>query len=125
MRVTTDLWVSALVRRVFSGGGFAAIAKRGSTEAGAVFVIVRDRFGGASLFGDCWQFTRSAYLPYPRFAPAAGAVGEYNGKFMAGQWVLKGASCATVRGHSRASYRNFFYPHQQWQFTGLRLAKDL
>jgi ergothioneine biosynthesis protein EgtB len=81
--------------------------------------------GGASLFGGCWQFTRSAYLPYPRFAPAAGAVGEYNGKFMAGQWVLKGASCATARGHSRASYRNFFYPHQRWQFTGLRLAKDL
>ena len=98
-------------------------ARLSSIEAGRLHPEAATGEGLMQMFGACWQWTSSGYAPYPGYAPAPGAIGEYNGKFMVNQYVLRGSSCATPGGHARASYRNFFPAHARWQFTGIRLAK--
>jgi ergothioneine biosynthesis protein EgtB len=108
----------------------APVAVRGNfLESGRLRPAPADARAAASpalqLFGDAWEWTRSAYGPYPGYAPPTGALGEYNGKFMCNQLVLRGGACTTPASHARASYRNFFPPSARWQMTGVRLAKDL
>jgi ergothioneine biosynthesis protein EgtB len=93
-------------------------------ESGMYHPSADETPGMQQLYGDVWQWTQSAYVPYPGFRPSPGAIGEYNGKWMCDQWVLRGASCATPRSHARLTYRNFFPSDARWQFTGLRLAAD-
>lgn len=114
-RLPTEVEWEAAAADAAADGTFAESGRFHPATAGG---------GLAQLLGDVWQWTGSAYAPYPGFRPLAGALGEYNGKFMVNQLVLRGGSCATPRRHVRPSYRNFFYPDARWQFSGVRLARD-
>lgn len=105
----------------------SALAGEGVFLESALFMPqpAQSTHGLQQMFGDVWEWTQSGYAPYPGYRPQAGALGEYNGKFMSGQYVLRGGSCVTPRNHIRPTYRNFFPPDARWQFSGIRLARDV
>jgi ergothioneine biosynthesis protein EgtB len=108
-----------------AAAGLSAESDRADHEALRPCVAAADGGELTQMFETAWQWTASAYGPYPGYRPLPGALGEYNGKFMSNQVVLRGGSCVTPGGHVRPTYRNFFYPPDQWQFSGIRLARDL
>jgi ergothioneine biosynthesis protein EgtB len=125
-RLPTELeWESVAANAPLTGNFVEDGAWHPLSAERAVRGLQRNNLDIRQLFGDTWEWTCSAYAPYPRFRPLNGALGEYNGKFMVNQLVLRGGSCATPRNHIRATYRNFFYPTARWQFSGVRLAADI
>jgi ergothioneine biosynthesis protein EgtB len=122
-RLATEQEWESVAESVPMGGNLLESGRLGPAAVGAGFDDSPQSFP-QQLWGDCWEWTGSAYLGYPGFAPLAGSLGEYNGKFMSGQMVLRGGSCVTPAGHIRSSYRNFFPPETRWQFSGIRLASS-